>query len=78
LDEQYDAGWSKGISVLSSIQKRLAEQLVSEGYKPETLCYFIGDDELSHANGKTYTVTKIWGTRTAEAIDLLLEKSAEY
>lgn len=59
-------------------EKKLAEQLVSEGNKPETRRYFIGDDELIHANGKTYAVTKMWGTRTAEAIDLLLEKFSEH
>lgn len=59
-------------------EKKLAEQLVSEGNKPETRRYFIGDDELIHTNGKTYAVTKMWGTRTAEAIDLLLEKFAEH
>jgi len=59
-------------------EKKLAEQLVSEGNKPETRRYFIGDDELIHANGKTYAVTKMWGTRTAEAIDLLLEKFTEH
>jgi len=55
-------------------EKKLSEQLVSEGKKPETRRYFIGDDELIHANEKTYVVTKMWGTRTVEAIELLLEK----
>jgi len=59
-------------------EKKLAEQLVSEGNKPETRRYFIGDDELIHANEKTYAVTKMWGTRTAEAIDLLLEQFSEH
>ena len=59
-------------------EKKLAEQLVSEGNKPETRRYFIGDDELIHVNEKTYPVTKTWRTRRAEAIDPLLERFAEH
>jgi hypothetical protein len=55
-------------------EKKLAEQLVSEGSKPETRRYFIADDELIHANGKTYALTKMWAARTGKAIDLLLER----
>ena len=59
-------------------EKKLAEQLVSEGNKPRTWRYFISDDELIHTNGRTYAVIKSWGTRTAEAIDLLQEKFPEH
>ena len=59
-------------------EKKLAEQLVSEGNKPETRRYFINEDELIHANEKTYAVTKMWGTRTAEAINLLIERFPDH
>jgi len=59
-------------------EKKLAEQLVSEDNKPETRRYFISDDELIHANEKTNAVTKMWGTRTAEVIDLLQERFTEH
>ena len=59
-------------------EKKLAEQLVSEGNKPQTWRYFIKDNELIHANGKTYAVTKMWGARTAEAIDLILGQFPDY
>ena len=36
--------------------------------------YFMKNDELIRANGKTYALHNLWGQRTAEAIDLLLEK----
>jgi hypothetical protein len=35
--------------------------------------FFIDDSELIHANGKTYSTTKVWGERTALAIDTLLK-----
>ena len=55
--------------------KALAEQLISEGKKPQsTKRYFIEDDELIHANEKTYAVTKMWGNRTAEAMGLLVDR----
>gem|GEM_PF-5760248 len=52
--------------------------LIFDSNKPETWRSFVGKDELIHSNGKAYAVTKIWGTRTAEAIDLLLMKFAEH
>ena len=66
--------------ILNSVEfeKKLAEQFVSEGNKPQTRRYFIEDNQLIHANKKTYAVTKMWGTRTTEAIDLLLEKISDY
>ncbi len=39
-------------------EKKLAEQLVSKGNKPETRRCFIGNDELIHANEKTYAVRR--------------------
>ncbi|MDP1733679.1 MAG: hypothetical protein Q8L44_04865 [Sulfuritalea sp.] len=50
----------------------LAKQLIAEGNQPQTNRYFANDDELIYANGKTYALSKMWGRRTAEAIDLLL------
>lgn len=54
-------------------EEKLVEQLLSEGKKPYAGRYFINDDELIFANENTYAVTKMWGRRTAEAIDLLLK-----
>ncbi|HYC54063.1 MAG TPA: hypothetical protein VEL28_03905 [Candidatus Binatia bacterium] len=34
---------------------------------------YISDSELIHSNGKTYAFTKMWGARTAEAMNLLHE-----
>lgn len=56
------------------LEKKLTEQLLTEGNKPEARRYFIEDDELIHANEKTYAVTKMWGLRTTEAIDVILKK----
>lgn len=58
----------------SEFERKLAEQLVAEGKKPDTHRYFIADEELIHANDKTYAVTKMWGRQTAEAIRLILER----
>lgn len=58
-------------------EKALADQLISEGNMPQTARYFVEDDELIYANGKTYALTKMWGTRTAEAIDILIQRYAD-
>ena len=65
---------SKALRVVSgnldavNFERALADQLISDGKKPQTNRFFIADDELIHANGKTYAVTKMWGHRTAEAM----------
>ena len=48
--------------------------LTSQGNKPDTHRYFIGDDEPIHANGKTYALTKMWGISTVRAMDTLLQR----
>ena len=68
----------EGIHASVEFEKKLAEQLLSEGNKPQTRRYFIKDSELIHANGKTYAITKMWGRRTTEAIDLILGKFSSY
>ncbi len=68
----------EGIHNSVDFEKKLAEQLLTEGNKPETRRYFIGSGELIHANEKTYAVTKMWGQRTTKAIDLILEKFSGY
>ena len=40
--------------------------------------YFCKDHQLIHANGKTYALTKMWGRRTAEAMDNLINKWDSY
>ena len=52
----------------------LIDTLQAEGRQPETGRYFIADDEMIYANGKTYALSKMWGTRTTEAIDILLNE----
>lgn len=54
-------------------EKALAAQLIAQGRKPQTHRFFIADDDLIHANGKTYAATKMWGDRTTLAIDELLK-----
>ncbi|GJL83611.1 MAG: hypothetical protein DHS20C01_32450 [marine bacterium B5-7] len=54
-------------------KQQLAEQQVSEGKKSDPTRYYIEEDELFHTARKTFALTKMWGPRTAEAIDQLLE-----
>ena len=68
----------EGIHTSVEFEKKLAEQLLSEGNRPETQRYFIKDSELIHANGKTYALTKMWGRRTTKAMDLILKKFSSY
>ena len=57
----------------TAFEKTLALQLKEQGNKPDTRRYFIDNDELIRANGKTYAVTKMWGLNTTNAIDELLK-----
>jgi len=52
-------------------ENALAAQLVADGRKPQTKRFFIDDDELIHANSRTYAVTKMWGVRTGEALEAI-------
>jgi RecB family endonuclease NucS len=63
----------EGILDANSFTEKLAEQLRSEGKKAQVKRYFIADDELIHANGRTYAFTRMWGPRTIKAIRELLE-----
>jgi hypothetical protein len=51
---------------------QLAQQLIAEGNQPQTSRYFTDTNELIYADGKTFALSKMWGTRTTEAMDLLL------
>jgi hypothetical protein len=44
-----------------------------EGWSFEAKRYFCDQDELILANGRTYAFTNQWGSRTAEAINILLK-----
>jgi len=58
----------------AEMEEALAKQLLAEGNKPDTYRYFTGDDELIHAAGRTYALTKMWGLRTAEVLQILVEQ----
>lgn len=54
--------------------KRQLTAIFKSNNRSGRLKYFMENDELIRANGKTYALHNGWGPRTAEAIDLLLEK----
>ena len=57
----------------AAFEKALALRLTGQGDKPDTHRYFIANDELIRANGKTYAVTKkMWELSTTSAIVALL------
>ncbi|MCX7144125.1 MAG: hypothetical protein NT123_24425 [Proteobacteria bacterium] len=58
----------------AAFEEALAALLTAQGKKPNTLRYFTANDELIHAQGKTYAVTKMWGPKTTRAIDALLKR----
>jgi hypothetical protein len=62
-----------GLLDSDAYEKALAAQLISQGRKPLTQRFFIDNNELIQANGKTYAATKTWGPRTTLAIDELLK-----
>jgi hypothetical protein len=57
----------------AAFEKALAAHLIENGRQPQVYRFFIDDNELMHANGKTYAATKMWGHRTTAAIDELLK-----
>jgi hypothetical protein len=57
----------------AAYEKALAARLIEQGNRPDTHRYFIADDELMRLKGKTYAVSKMWGTRTARAIEGLMK-----
>jgi len=58
----------------AAFEKALASSLTEQGNKPDTHRYFIANDDLLRANGKTYAVSKMWGLGTTNAIDALLKR----
>jgi hypothetical protein len=56
-----------------AFEKALAAQMIEQGRQPQTYRFFTDNSELIHANGKTYAATKMWGERTAAAIDEVLK-----
>lgn len=62
----------------SEFEKALAASMVKEGNKPAVHRYFIDDDELVYANGKTYALTKKWGISTSKAMDALLQRFSNH
>ena len=59
-----------------ALESALSTRLVELGRQPNSRRYFIGDDEIIHANGKTYCVTNQWGGRTRRAMDVLIDAFA--
>lgn len=57
-----------------AFEKVLSEKMNAEGKMVKPKKYFIKNDELIYANGKTYAFHKMWGPRTTEALDILMEK----
>ena len=56
-----------------AFEKAFAEFLVEQGNKPQVSRYYIEDQDLIRANGRTYAATKMWGVKTLSAMDQLLE-----
>ena len=56
----------------AAMEKAISEKQISIGTKPQPKRYFIDDDELIFANGKTYAFHKMWGRRTVEALEILV------
>jgi len=53
------------------------KQNEKSGKKSKPTRYFCKDGQLIHANNRTYALTKMWGRRTAEAMNLMVEKWPE-
>lgn len=63
-----------GILDSQSFEQALANQFIEAGKKPQTNRFFLRDDELIHANESTYAVTKMWGVKTEQAMNNLVQE----
>jgi len=78
--------WRKNILVSfdgrlggNEFEAALAAQILARGKQLEAYPrYFIADEDLIYSNGKTYAVSKMWGLRTNEAIEILLQAFPEH
>ena len=52
----------------------LSTERDSASSKSEASRFFTNDDELLRAGGKTYAVTKMWGQKTLEEIDRIIDQ----
>lgn len=66
--------WFEGEMDTGTFERLLAERQESRGTKPQPWRYFVGDGELIYSNGRTYAFDRMWGNRTAEAMDMLVRK----
>lgn len=59
---------------LETFERALAERQESRGRKPQPWRYFVDKGELIYRNEKTYAFDRMWGNRTAEAMELIVRK----
>ena len=55
--------------LIAAESERDEESSTSESHR-----YFTADDELIRAEGKTYAITKMWGTQTLREVDRIIEQ----
>ena len=71
--------WKKGLFEIleGELTAEHAYQAIMEsdrgGKIPKAKRFFCGEGEVFHINGKTYTLSNQWGSRTLEAVGLLTE-----
>ena len=57
---------------------KITETLKSHGLEPNPRRYFHKENEIFHYEGDSYALIKMWGTRTEEAIKLLIERYPDF
>lgn len=55
-------------------ERALGDLMETDGKKRQPWRYFIADDELIYSNGRTYAFHRMWGNRTAEAMEILASR----
>jgi hypothetical protein len=55
----------------AAFEKALGDLMVADGKQRQPWRYFIADEELIYSNGKTYAFHRMWGSRTADAMQIL-------
>lgn len=69
---------SDGTIDSDDFRERVLKAAVAGGPAFDPGRWFHADDQLIHANGKTYALTKMWGVRTEEAVNDLLTKFKDH
>jgi hypothetical protein len=63
----------EGVVGSEEFVRRATEEAKKQNQSFDAPRFYVNDDELIVSENRTYAFTKMWGKRTPEALDLLIE-----